>query len=787
MANPKVASPYATGGGGVDFETAVGAFYLAQLLHGGLARGQTGGTVQQVQFQRLFQGQPLDDLLIVSGLGTGTAKLALQVKRDLKFSRKNSDFVRVIGASWDTFTSPDFSDGTDQFGVALGLYSKTIAEHYQSVLTWARNSATASDFVTRLAVPKLASNQQRTFLTLIRTILDAHVQRPITDEELWRFLRSMVILHFDFQDGGSRDYASAIHLLLSTILGGEKLEAQKAFSTLLTYSAEAKRTAGSLDRPRVVERLAADGFSIVPAVDYKPDIERLKDHGEFVLRDIKTDIGGVELDRTAMIFKARELQQNNSLLQLVGPSGIGKSALLKTLATRSKDDGSVIILSGDRITANGWDAFAADLRLIHGIRNILLTLSGAGNVSVFIDGIDKIIEDGPRRVINDLLYVLADLNRERAGATRLIVTARDENLQELHTWLRWDPLGQSTRFSVPGLTREEVGKVVEAIPRLQSIASLRHLEPITTNPFMLSILGDARMPTNAGQSAAVATEVDLCSAWWEHVIGSGSTGTARQEAVLELGRRTMGSHWLPVPAQGLDPFVVDSLRNDQILSRLPNRDVYRFRHDLMEDWIVFRVLDSHREQLPSYLKEFGPLHGLYRPLQLLGANMLEEGHEAQWGEVLEQLDREVQLSSRWKQAFLTAPLSSTRAEDLLHQVQAFLLADQGKRLAEMLVAVRTVEVLPDLTLLPFVTSDDIDADAILPLLMSRPIPIWRTWTPLVGWILSIEDQLSEEARLEVASMLETWQKKSPLRSKYRTEIGKLAMKWIKSAGGPWAI
>jgi hypothetical protein len=84
-----VASPYSTGGGGSDFERRVGGYYLAMALLRSIPRGQEAGLTHEVKFQRLYEGEPLDDLIIHSELPVGEAKLALQIKRDLTFGEAN--------------------------------------------------------------------------------------------------------------------------------------------------------------------------------------------------------------------------------------------------------------------------------------------------------------------------------------------------------------------------------------------------------------------------------------------------------------------------------------------------------------------------------------------------------------------------------------------------------------------------------------------------------------------------------------------------------------------------
>lgn len=146
LPNKNVASPFSTGGGGGNFERQVGAYYLAGLLLGSIPRGLSSGIIKELRFQRLYEGEPLDDLIITAETADTKVKLALQIKRDLAFGEKDATFDEVIAACWQTFTASEFNRGVDRFGICLNLYSKNVDEHFQTALSWARNSANAHDF-----------------------------------------------------------------------------------------------------------------------------------------------------------------------------------------------------------------------------------------------------------------------------------------------------------------------------------------------------------------------------------------------------------------------------------------------------------------------------------------------------------------------------------------------------------------------------------------------------------------------------------------------------------------
>lgn len=145
----KLASPFSTGGGGDDLQGQVEVFYLAGLLTGHVPRGLEVGTLEEVRFQRLYESEFLDDLVCVAGIVTGLGKLSLQIKSDFTFGEKDGLFIEVIAACWRTFNSPKFDRTRDRFGIVLGIYKGKIDEHYECVLTWARNSASTATFLAR--------------------------------------------------------------------------------------------------------------------------------------------------------------------------------------------------------------------------------------------------------------------------------------------------------------------------------------------------------------------------------------------------------------------------------------------------------------------------------------------------------------------------------------------------------------------------------------------------------------------------------------------------------------
>ena len=786
----KVASPISTGGAGSDYEKRVGAYYLAALLLQAVPRGQEAGVTREVRFQRRYEGEPLDDLIIVSDLPVGEAKLALQIKRDLSFG-ENETFDEVIQACWKTFKSPDFHIGIDRFGLGIGLYSKKIDEYYQSVLNWARTSTDADDLLKRINQPDLANQTMRSFVQLIRGKLNSYSGSSVTDDEIWNFLRSMVILYFDFQREGSRDYSYSVEIVSHLLNADKKAQAPQLFTELVDLAAKGNPTAGSFDAENLRLSLQTK-FSLLSPVDCRSDLEKLRQESGFALNDIRVDIGGLSLSRTALIVDALEKLSEAALIEIVGSSGVGKSALLKTLVEHQRGEGPVLVISGDRITGAGWSSYASTLQLRQPLNKLLVALSGSSQPTIFIDGADRIVETGKRAVVNDLLRTLAEVPLSEDGSRHwtVVFSAREENLQDVYLWLNWQALGKPTRLQVPELTAEELQSVVEHSPRLKPLLSLSQLSPILKNPLMLRLLEDPRMLPNPEDLPPVATEIEISKVWWNRLVGNeGSvSGRGRKNSLLRLGKQVIKSPGKNfIVEETVPPESIISLTADRIIVQDPDREVYHFDHHLLEDWVMYRLLDQRREDLSAYLQELDEPFGLYRAVHLLGLALLENSKTADsWIQLIEQVEQASELSPRWRQALLTAPLVSPRANDLLDKAKSFLIADDAKRLIELMVALRTVEVMPNFSLIPLSeqTKQEL-ANQLMPLFMSDPIPRWSVWKPFMGWLLKCISNLPVGIRPETARLMEIWQTKTPARAIYKREIGEIAIAWLKEVEGSY--
>ena len=340
---------------------------MAALLSGGPARGVSPGSVLKIAFQQAGLGIPLDDVVLTTRIAGMTSQVALQLKRSVRLTKADADFRAILYACWETFQKPEMTGFGNRFGLASSNLSEAARLHYARVPQWARTSGTAADFFERM-IAGVSSNAMRQFVALVQETLSEIAKDsgtgPVSDEALWQFLRSFVVLDFDFSLASSRDRDQTIEMLRRLVPDGNLGEASVLYTTLCQLAHDAAQTAGSYTEESLRKELALKNIAVDPSAAVQPDLERLTDHSASVLNAIGNKIGGVNLERPSVITQALELVETSGCVVLTGPPGVGKSVVLRTVVETLLPTCPVVALDADAIGGvAGWLGFASRLAI----------------------------------------------------------------------------------------------------------------------------------------------------------------------------------------------------------------------------------------------------------------------------------------------------------------------------------------------------------------------------------------------------------------------------------------
>ena len=226
-----------------------------------------------MRFQGVEQGFKLDDLIIKGGGASGDVLLEIQSKRDIQFSPKDAVY-KDVALQIASSTIGDVPAERHLFGIATQRTSRKISGAYQDVLGWARSAATVGEFFTRLAAKGVANDDMRASVATTRAHL---VVGGIADEDetIWRLLRRMLILEFDFEASApiARTYGLA---LARMALADEQVAAAEAlWSRLVDLSIQTGTRGGEIDTAALKANLAEADFKLAGEREYGPARARL--------------------------------------------------------------------------------------------------------------------------------------------------------------------------------------------------------------------------------------------------------------------------------------------------------------------------------------------------------------------------------------------------------------------------------------------------------------------------------------------------------------------------------
>lgn len=747
---------------------------MSSVLVRGAVRGLENATAEEVKLQRAFEDQPLDDVIVTASLPNGDATLALQVKRTFIFSVKNDTFLEVLDECWRTFQSDAFRQSSDKLGVAFSTYSTKADEHFQSVLLWARHSASASDFFRRVDQKGLNQATARSFVNTMREGLEKVSQNSIADNTLWKFLKSFVILHFDFEkEEVSRDRTHAIERLKYALQISEVARATDLWRELVEEADRAKPTAGSVNRDVLITKFR--GRFLLQAQDCAGDLRKVYCESQYALREIDVAIGNTTLNRSHVIDEVNQLLEKHNFIEITGEPGVGKSAVLRMIAEQKAMHGTVLLLKHDRLANQaGWAGQAAYWRLESDLAHLLTELSCVQQPCLFIDGIDRLHSQASWSIIND---VLRQLFEHTSVDWRVIVTVRETNT-DYRTQLDQQVCSQLRIGSVKveSLSPDELAIVsTENSTLAPLIRQDGRTKALIQSPYYLKQLLRLRASQRI-DTTIPATEIDLMKVIWHNP--TNSLNNHRKQVLLQLADRRLTSPNMRFTPN--DTAALNSLVADGMLQQDPIRLTVTFSHDILEDWATCVYLSQRDTQLAELLKQYSEPLWLIEPLQLMTTWFLEDDQDAsRWNNLLDQITS-ADLQPRWKRTLLTAPLQSTRAVELLDRLEEDLWRDNGHLLQELMTALRTVETIPDRRFLnPQLFPDMTDTERIQ-MAYRLSLPRLSTWLRFLTWLVPKLPQLPAKLVWELSLVAQKWQTAvANFNARFSPQLATYCLNWLR--------
>lgn len=710
------------------------------MLTGTEPRGLPDTTIDHIELQRAAEGRPLDDVIVHAHDGHGNpAVLEIQVKRSITFTKTDTVFRTVIDQIVEASRRPDFWSSRYELAIAMARTSRKIDGAYQDVLTWARQLSDAPTFTARIDRPGSANDDMRTFVRTFKSHLrDAGA--PDDDETVWRLLRKLQILVFDFTAQGSASEDLARERAVRALHPDDSLQAGNLWTTMVELALRVAASGGDRTREGLIEDLKS--FRLAGDRRYSSARAALAEASRNALSDINDRVGNVMLTRHEHVAAVHATLDTARYVEIRGDAGVGKSGVLKHFAEQMAKESQVVVLSPGRCTPRGWTAMRAVLGFDGTARDLLIDLASDGGAILFVDNLD-IFGDEERKTVVDLVR-----EAESIPGFAVIATARRNFGVEELNWLPADVLdrmGRAEPIVIGELSDAEVEEIRHAAPRLAPLLADTHpARDVARNLFRL-----ARLASRPGDDTILRTEVDMAEQWWQTADGRFDADHRERVRLLKALAEQALSRAQPLEVGGHPARAVDALVSSESLHDLGN-DRVMFRHDVLREWAIANFLHvdpTTIERLP--LDRPAPAV-LARGVELASRMVLErEVDVSRWLLLIERLSHEGTHGS-WRRAVLLALVRSEVGPELLKRTAAILLANRASMLRELIRVVMAVDVEP--------ASKFFEAVGIDPTIVpaSLNVPSGPSWHRLISWLLSLGETLPAGAIPEVVTLYTAW-------------------------------
>lgn len=734
-------SPRSTGPAGPQFEAKVGTHYALALLANTEPLGLPGAVIDRLEFQRGGQGHPLDDVIVRGATPQGEDRcLEVQVKRSMAFTENDANFQSVV----DGIVRARKIDPDRRFAVAIERTTGVIENGVQEALELAQQTIDAASFRKLLETPGRSNKDMRTFVAAFRALLVAKDETG--DDVLYDILRSFSVLTFDY----ARPNSMAEHYdrLRARHLASEKSGAD-LYDSLFGLVLRADAIGGELNRDELVRKLNDLGVSVGAApglVVVRRHIEELSRHA---LQDIGLTVKACRLAREKPRRELKELLQaaetQGGVVEISGPSGVGKSGLLRSTIEAREAVSRILVLAPDRTPPGGWPAMRALFGIEAAADEVLSDLACDGGGYLCIDGLDRFRDSAQRKTVIDLLRAAL-----RCPGVMVLYTAQPGWEDEGALWIGEEVfahLSACGRMIVEGLDDDEAEALAKAAPQLAPLLRPDHpAKLLARNLLKLRLLVSTHL-----NNTETISEAALARDW--QVSGAGTGERTRGEIhsrkrVLNAVAYGLIDNAGLVDVSGQDAQAVAELIANEVLVEI-HPDRVRFRHDLFTDWAVACVLFNDPGVIDRLKLGAPPPFWMARAFEL-ACRMLAECSECEeWSKLLAHLEAEC-AAPGWGGLALMALVRSERADVLLGRYSAFLLEDDGRRAARLIrrfVASHTQSATPLFK-------------EVLPKGVATPegitIPKGPEWMRLILWCLQRFDQLGATALSAAVDLFQNW-------------------------------
>ena len=591
---------------GIVFQQQLGAFIGVLLLSGRrLDERLNLGTARPVSL-RFETEAPVDDVLVhtsTNGYVAIQAKTTVSLSGNLAspFGKTVSQFVR----HWIACRDGDGSHG----------WNRPLDPAYDRLVLAVSGQAPVTIRVHLPAALRRRSQQGRTALTKAQCRALKYFDSCVTqawasstteefDPKLLDRLADLVTV-FVFDPSGA-DRTLMQEILVASIL--ESSDAGTALTALEAVSGQMMARRVGADLTSLRQALMTKGVKLRAARRYQKDIAALREHTQAVAHTLQRHekIAFNDGETATIVRECQEVvgtaATENSLL-IVGEPGAGKSGVLNVLARSLLNQGhDVLELAVDQHSVESLEGLSRDLRLEHGLLEVLEAWDGTGPGWLIVDALDATRGGRGEGIFRKLI----ELVLTRCKRWRVVASIRTFDLRmgrQFRDLFPGTPPSEDftepdfpnvRHVRIPPWSDTEFQQLLAQAPTLSAAladapARLRELAYIPFNTHLLSELIDRAV--GMADLRQVSSQLELLRLYWSYRIEV--HGTPAELCLRNIADAIVKARTLRVRKRAFssnDAAMIDMLAHEGVLIAVGDGPWVQFRHHILFDFTAAQVL-----------------------------------------------------------------------------------------------------------------------------------------------------------------------------------------------------
>lgn len=741
-------NPFSTGSGGPNFETRVQSAFTVLMLSGGAAPCLPYPIVK-IKLQGRYADFNTDDLIVFSKQQhtKRESKLLAQIKHDIVITEKNKKFAEVINSAWNDFNDEIFDSDTDAIALITGPLSATDINNVRPILEWARYSENEEDFLAKIHTKNFSSEAKKDKLEAFKTHLKtANNGADISDRQLWEFLRIFHLIGYDL-DTGSGSTLSLLHSLISR---HSNESASLLWTSVVDAVQTANQNAGTITLDTLPEEIRA-AFSPSVYSDWSSDINRLKEHGSYILSGIKTTVGGVHIAQSEFIDQLFDITESSNFVLVSGERGTGKSSLIRAFSDIVRDQSPIFCIRTEDLDTSHLDKVFSAINLQGSLSDLDAGFALMPKKYLIIESLEKLLELENTSAFRDLLQLL---NKHQGWS--VIATCRDYAHQQI-TFNFLQPSGIDFQvLMLEGFSDVQVQGLCEKLKPLKKLANNPALNPLLKTPFFADLA--FRVLETGASFTPEDGEKEFRAAVWRDVIAREQERMSgmplkRRQTFINIAVKRAKQMTYGVPESGFDSDAVIKLEKDNLVRRdLKNRLVIP-AHDVLEDWALEQYIEDayhkHSHSLLDFLAEIGSEPAISRAFRLWLHQKLRDGENV--NDIVHSILNNQDIQRYWQDETITAVLQGDNPDEFLESLKDQLFLNDGELLKRFCFILRITCQTPDQRIIP--EGSDSEKKIFDTLFLK---PYGRGWESLIHFLLKNKKILSKDLTPHLASLLDDW-------------------------------